>query len=108
MIDSGLQYQNKLFLKRGVVLVIGYFPDKIDEKTLSRKYRTNVGKLIRAWKHGLSDQEVAAKTGVGLSTIHSIKQDLELAHRYIRLSRKKQQFNAHALGSDQIFFSPDI
>ena len=88
--------------------MIGCFPDKIDEETLSRKYRTNVGKLIRAWKHGLSDQEVASKRGVGLSTVHSIKQDLELAHRYIRLSQKKQQFNAHALNPDQIFFSPDI
>ena len=88
--------------------MIGYFPDKIDEKTLSQKYCTNVGKLIRAWKHGFSDQEVASKTGVGLSTVHLIKQDLELAHRYIRLSQKKQQFNAHALNPDQIFLSPDI
>jgi len=88
--------------------VISCFPDKIDEKTLSKKYRTNVGKLIRAWKHGFSDQEVASKTGVRLSTIHLIKQDLELTHRYIRLSQKKQQFNAHALNPDQIFFSPDI
>lgn len=88
--------------------MIGHFPNKIDEKTLSKKYRTNVGKMIRAWKHGLSDQEVASKTGVGLSTVHLIKQDLELTHRYIRFSQKKQQFNAHAFDPDQIFFSPDI
>jgi len=88
--------------------VIGYFPDKIDEKTLSRKYRTNVGKLIRAWKHGISDQEISTKTGLGLSTINSIKQDLELAHRYIRLSQRKQRPDAHALNPAQIFFSPDI
>lgn len=82
---------------------------KIDEKTLSKKYRTNVGKLIRAWKHGLSDQEIASKTGVSLSTIHLIKQELELAHRYIRLAQKKQKCEqSHALDLDQIFFSPDI
>ncbi len=84
------------------------FTDKIDEKTLSRKYRTNVGKLIRAWKRGLSDQEISTKTGLGLSTVHLIKQDLELAHRYIRLSQRKQHPAAHALKPVQIFFSPDI
>ncbi len=62
---------------------------KADEKALSKKYRTNVGKLIRAWKIGLSDHEISAKTGVSPSTLYLIRQDLELTHRCKRLAQKK-------------------
>lgn len=82
---------------------------KIDEKTLSKKYRTNVGRLIRAWKHGLSDQEITFRTGVKPSTLYLIKQDIELTHRRIRLAQKKQALaQAQALGQYQIFFNPHL
>ncbi len=67
----------------------GDMPWKVDDKELSKKYRTNVGKLIRAWKRGISDQEIATKTGVATSTLHLIKQDIELTHRHMRLAQKK-------------------
>ena len=37
----------------------GRLPWKLDERTLSKKYRTDVNRLIRAWKKGLSDQEIS-------------------------------------------------
>lgn len=61
----------------------------VDEKAMSKKYRTNVGRLIRAWKHGIADQEIAAKTGVAPVTLRMIKQDIELTHRHVRLTQKK-------------------
>jgi hypothetical protein len=64
-------------------------PWKVDDKELSKKYRTNVGRLIRAWKHGITDQEISSKTGITPSTLYLIKQDIELTHRYMRLSQKK-------------------
>jgi len=87
----------------------GNINKKVDEKSLSRKYRTNVGRLIRAFKLGLSDQEIAERTGVKLSTIYLIKQDIEMLHRRIRLAKKKQALaEAQALGKHQIFFNPVI
>lgn len=83
---------------------------KIDEKTLSKKYGTDVKRLIRAWKRGFTDQDIAEKTGVKPTTLYMIKQDLELAHRRIRLAQKKQALaQAQALvGQYQIFFNPHL
>ncbi|MCL5290015.1 MAG: hypothetical protein ACYC0Q_07585 [Eubacteriales bacterium] len=68
----------------------GAFSWKPDEKVLSRKYRTNVGRLIRAWKKGLSDREIAARLGVKSSVLYLIRQDLTLAHTMARLEQKNK------------------
>ncbi|HBC91893.1 MAG TPA: hypothetical protein DCZ10_03065 [Pelotomaculum sp.] len=83
---------------------------RIDEKTLSKKYGTDVKKLIRAWKRGFTDQDIAAKTGIRPTTLYMIKHDLELAHRRIRLAQKKQALTqAQTLvGQHQIFFNPHL
>jgi len=83
---------------------------KVDEKTLSKKYCTDVKKLIRAWKSGFTDQDIAVKTGIRPSTLYMIKQDLELAHRRIRLAQKKQALvQTQALVDQyQIFFNPHL
>lgn len=83
---------------------------KVDEKSLSKKYRTDVGRLIRAWKRGLSDQEIIFKTGVKPSTLYLVKQDIELSHRRFRLAQKKQELalGSQAPGQYQIFFNPHL
>jgi len=82
---------------------------KVEEKKLCKKYRTNVGRLIRAWKQGLSDQEINLKTGIKMSTLYLIKQDIELTHRKERLERRKQKLlRCHSFDLDQIFFNPNI
>jgi hypothetical protein len=87
----------------------GEQPWKVDERTLSKKYRTDVNRLIRAWKKGLNDQEITFRTGVKPSTLYLIKQDIELAHRRHRLAQKKQALaQAQALGQYQIFFNPNL
>lgn len=79
---------------------------KIDEKSLCKKYRTNVVPLIRAWKKGFSDMEIARETGIDLWKLQQIKTDIELAHRRLRLAKKKESLPGHAPVQRHIFFSP--
>ncbi len=82
---------------------------KLDEKTLSKKYRTDVNRLIRAWKKGLSDQEISFRTGIKPSIMRLIRQDIELEHRRHRLAEKKQALaQGQAPGQYQIFFNPHL
>ncbi|HQD76809.1 MAG TPA: hypothetical protein PKM06_09875 [Bacillota bacterium] len=82
---------------------------KLDEKTLSKKYRTDVNRLIRAWKKGLSDQEISFRTGIKPSILRLIRQDIELEHRRHRLAEKKQALaQGQAPGQYQIFFNPHL
>lgn len=61
-----------------------------DRKALSKKYRTNVGRLIQAWKKGMSDQEIAARLGIKPSVLYLIRQDIETAHTRVRQEQKGQ------------------
>ncbi|MGB9847067.1 MAG: hypothetical protein ACPLRH_06145 [Desulfotomaculales bacterium] len=61
----------------------------INEKELCRKYRTNVKKIISAWKKGLNDMEIARATGVDTATLQKIREDIELSHRRSRLAQKR-------------------
>ena len=58
-----------------------------DTKELCRKYRTNVPRLIRAWKRGFNDLELSRVTGVNAATLHRIRSEIELHHRRSRLAR---------------------
>lgn len=80
--------------------------DKIDEKSLCKKYRTNVARLIRAWKKGLSDIEIARETGIDLLKLQQIKTDIELAHRRLRMARKRNSAKDQATVQRHIFLSP--
>lgn len=62
---------------------------KINEKELCRKYRTNVRRIIHAWKKGLNDFEISRATGIDPATLQQIREDIELAHRRLRLAQKK-------------------
>jgi len=83
---------------------------KVDEKALSKKYGIDVKKLIRAWKKGITDQDIARKSGINPTTLYMIRQDLELAHRRMRLAQKKQELLTSQSLADQyqIFFNPHL
>lgn len=61
---------------------------KIDEKALCRKYRTNVKKLIQAWKRGLSDSDITGTLGIDPITLYQIREEIKLVHRRMRLTEK--------------------
>ena len=64
---------------------------EIDTKKISKKYRTNVPRLIRAWKKGISDPDISRYTGIQVTTLYQIRNDLELAHRRARVARKREE-----------------
>ncbi len=79
----------------------------IDEKKLSKKYRTNISSLINAWKKGRSDMEIASLTGIDLFTLKQIKSDIELTHRKQRMEQKKEALgSAQSSSKRQIFLRP--
>ena len=82
--------------------------EKIDEKSLSKKYRTNVIKLIRAWKKGFTDLEISRETGINPIKLQRIKTDIEMAHRMLRLSKKKESTASSHTVQRHIFFNPLI
>ena len=64
----------------------------LDTEKLTRKYRTNVSKIIRAWKKGLSDFEISLSLGIDFNLLQQIKHEIEtehLKHRYQRWLTKK-------------------
>ncbi|ACV61061.1 hypothetical protein Dtox_0098 [Desulfofarcimen acetoxidans DSM 771] len=65
----------------------------INIKQLSKKYRTNVSKLIQAWRRGHSDLEISRSYRINLTTLRQIKADIELTHRRIRLEKRKEKFS---------------
>lgn len=81
-------------------------PPKIDEKALSRKYRTNVSRLIQKWKTGASDPDISKETGIDLFKIQQIKADIELSHRRLRMAGKKMPSQEQTYIQRHIFLSP--
>ena len=81
--------------------------NQINTKTLSKKYRTNVTKLIQAWKRGYGDLEIARSYRIDLTTLRQIKSDIEMTHRRIRLEQRKEKFsNFYSSPQHQIFLRP--
>ncbi|WP_051273366.1 hypothetical protein [Desulfotruncus alcoholivorax] len=77
-----------------------------DTKELCRKYRTNVPRLIRAWKKGLNDLELSRVTGVNVATLHRIRSEIELYHRRARLARMVSADGEQAPAQRHIFLRP--
>ena len=93
--------------KKGAPMMRKTTAPQIDEKALSKKYRTSVTRLISFWKKGKSDVEIATQTGIDLYTLRQIKTDIELAHRKLRLDKKKEALAiSQASLKRQIFLTP--
>jgi uncharacterized protein (DUF433 family) len=81
----------------------------VDDKKLSKKYRTNVSNLIKWWKNGKSDVEIATATGIELLTLKQIKSEIEIAHRRQRMEEKKAALGLNQASKQrQIFLRPLI
>lgn len=63
--------------------------DPVDIKKLSKKYKLDVGKIIKAWKNDKNDLEISAALDIDMLKILQIRQDVEEAHIKARTSRKK-------------------
>ena len=83
--------------------------NQINIKALSKKYRTNVLKLIQAWKRGHGDLEISRSYRIDLTTLHQIKSDIEMTHRRIRLEQRKEKYSDfYSSPQHHIFLRPFI
>lgn len=65
----------------------------IDPEKLSKKYKFNVNKVIRAWKKGLSDLEISSSLGIDFFLLKQLRFEVESEHmraRYLRWLEKLQ------------------
>lgn len=62
-------------------------PAYVDEKALSKKYRVEIGPIIRAWKHGRTDQEISRSMGIDMWKLQQLRTDLQKAHFRYRLRK---------------------
>ncbi|MDA8235715.1 MAG: hypothetical protein M0Z31_13125 [Clostridia bacterium] len=51
-----------------------------DTEKLIRKYKTNIPRIIKAWKKGCNDIEISLSLGVDYSMLQQIRHDLETEH----------------------------
>ncbi|HEX3032878.1 MAG TPA: hypothetical protein VHS59_11695 [Bacillota bacterium] len=59
----------------------------IDAEKLSKKYKFNVQKVIRAWKQGASDLEVSSALDLDYFLLKQLRHEVESEHmkaRYLR------------------------
>ena len=63
--------------------------EPVDIKKLSKKYKVDVGKVIRAWKNNKNDLEISEALNIDMLKIFQIRQDVEEAHNQARLKRQK-------------------
>lgn len=63
-------------------------PPYVDGKKLSKKYRVEIGPIIRAFKIGRTDQEISAAMGVDLWKLSQLRNDLQKAHIQYRKKSK--------------------
>lgn len=53
----------------------------LNTKTLSKKYRTDVSKIIKAWKKGYNDFEIASSLGIDICRLAQLRYEIELEHQ---------------------------
>lgn len=56
----------------------------VDTEKLSKKYRTNVSKIISAWKKGKNDLEISSSLNIELTKLQRIRTEIEQAHNRSR------------------------
>ncbi|MHB8172168.1 MAG: hypothetical protein ACYDG6_11605 [Thermincolia bacterium] len=59
----------------------------LDTEKLTRKFRTNVPRIISAWKKGLSDFEISLSLGIDFNLLQQIKREIEIEHLRLRYQR---------------------
>ncbi|KKM12886.1 hypothetical protein SY88_01315 [Clostridiales bacterium PH28_bin88] len=64
-------------------------PSWIDEKALSRKYCLNATRVIRAWREGRSDLEIALMFGTTPRQLMRMRQEIQEAHQQARCRKNK-------------------
>lgn len=63
--------------------------DPLNIPILSKKYKYDVRKLIRSWKNGKSDLEIAQSLGVDIHKIQQVRQEISFIYERDRQKNLK-------------------
>jgi len=61
----------------------------VDTKALSKKYKCDINKIIKAWKNGKNDYELSQVLGINMVKLTQIRQDITSAHEKERQLNRK-------------------
>jgi hypothetical protein len=54
---------------------------EIDSKFLSKKYKTDVKRVVSSMKSGFTDFEISRRLGIDICQLAQLRYDIELAHQ---------------------------
>lgn len=66
--------------------------DPIDATALSKKYKCDIKRIIRAWKNGKNDYELSQTLGIDMLKIMQIRQEITYTHEKARHQKLKNDF----------------
>lgn len=66
--------------------------DPVDVAALSKKYKCDVKRIIRAWKNGKNDYELSQTLGIDMLKIMQIRQEIAYIHEKARQQSLKTNF----------------
>lgn len=62
----------------------------VNSTELSKKYKCDIDKIIRAWKNGKNDLELSRALGINIYKLVQIRQDITYAHEKARQQEKRE------------------
>ena len=60
----------------------------VNSTELSKKYKGDIDRIIRAWKNGINDVELSRTLGINMHKLVQIRQDITYAHEKARQQEK--------------------
>jgi hypothetical protein len=64
----------------------------VDTAALSKKYKCDINKIIKAWKNGKNDFELSNTLGIDTIKLMQIRQDIAFIHEKHRQQRLKNNY----------------
>ncbi|MGI6588060.1 MAG: hypothetical protein ACOX2N_04660 [Peptococcia bacterium] len=65
----------------------------VDTTALSKKYKCDVNKIIRAWKKEITDHELSKKLGINKLKLMQIRQEIASIHERERQRSLQKKFS---------------
>ena len=66
----------------------------VDTIALSKKYKCDINRIIRAWKSGKNDYELSQTLGVNTIKLMQIRQEITSTHEKERQQNRKKFYSA--------------
>jgi hypothetical protein len=65
----------------------------VDTVVLSKKYKCDINRIIRAWKNGKNDYELSQVLGINTIKLMQIRQEIATAHEKERQQNRKRCYS---------------